>query len=673
MAKSVTEQIEKFQEFVDSSYKKELHKLIREGKTAITLDFSELSKFDHDLAESVLDEPEELIKAAELAIEQLDFQKSFRVRFKNLPESQKIQIRDLRATHINKFVHIQGIVRQASDIRPQVISTRFECPACGNVINLLQNDQKFKEPTRCSCGRKGKFRLLSKDLVDTQRLIIEEASEDLEGGAQPKRLSIFLREDLVEPKMEKRTTPGAKVLVNGVLKEIPVLLKTGVTSTRYDLIIEANYIEPIQEEFLEIDVSQEEEEEIKALAKDPRIYEKMINSIAPSIYGHELIKEALILQLMGGVRKVKEDGTITRGDMHILLVGDPGSGKSALLSFISKVAPKARYIAGRSASGAGITASVVKDEFLRGWALEAGAMVLAHRGVLCLDEMDKMTPEDTSALHEGLEQQQITISKANIQATLRSQTTVLAAANPKYGRFDPYTPIAKQIELPPALINRFDLIFPVKDLPDRVKDAKIAHHVLQTQQAPGNIEPDIPYKLLRKYIGYAKKNVFPKLTKQAIQDIEEFYVNLRNTETTTSDSMVKPIPISARQLEALVRLAEGSARITLSDKITRKDTQRAIGLLKHCLNQVGIDPDTGQFDIDRISTGITSATRNKILIIRDIINNLEATGSKTIPIDDIIIEAENKGINETAAMEILEKLKREGEVFEPKANFLQKI
>lgn len=673
MAKSVTEQIEKFQEFVDSSYKKELHKLIREGKTAITLDFSELSKFDHDLAESVLDEPEELIKAAELAIEQLDFQKSFRVRFKNLPESQKIQIRDLRATHISKFVHIQGIVRQASDIRPQVVSTRFECPACGNVINLLQNDQKFKEPTRCSCGRKGKFRLLSKDLVDTQRLVIEEASEDLEGGAQPKRLSIFLREDLVEPRMEKRTTPGSKVLVNGILKEIPVLLKTGVTSTRYDLIIEANYIEPIQEEFLELIISQEEEEEIKSLAKDPRIYEKMVNSIAPSIYGHELIKEALILQLMGGVRKLKEDGTITRGDMHILLVGDPGSGKSALLSFISKVAPKARYIAGRSASGAGITASVVKDEFLRGWALEAGAMVLAHRGVLCLDEMDKMTPEDTSALHEGLEQQQITISKANIQATLMCQTTVLAAANPKYGRFDPYTPIAKQIELPPALINRFDLIFPVKDLPDRVKDAKIAHHVLQTQQAPGNIEPDIPYKLLRKYIGYAKKNVFPKLTKQAIQDIEEFYVNLRNTETTTTDTMVRPIPISARQLEALVRLAEGSARITLSDKITRKDTQRAITLLKHCLSQVGIDPDTGQFDIDRISTGITSATRNKILIIRDIINNLEASGSKTIPIDDIIIEAENKGINETATMEILEKLKREGEVFEPKANFLQKI
>ncbi len=348
------EQVERFQEFLEASYKKNIHEIVSRGLKSLVLDFSQLTEFDHELADLLLEEPEEVIKAAELAVEQFDVKETVRVRFKNLPKSQQIMIKDIRSKHINKLLYFEAIVRQSSDIRPQVVCAKFECPACGSVITILQLETKFKEPTRCTCGRKGKFRLLSKDLVDAQRLVVEEAPEDLEGGAQPKRLSVFLKEDLVEPKMEKKTTPGSKVGVIGIVKEIPIILKSGVTSTRYDLMVEANYLEPIQEEFTEIELNQEDVDEIKNLASDPHIYERLINSIAPSIWGHEKIKEALILQLIGGVRKHKKDGTITRGDMHILLVGDPGSGKSALLQFISKAAPKARYVAGRSTSGAGI-------------------------------------------------------------------------------------------------------------------------------------------------------------------------------------------------------------------------------------------------------------------------------------------------------------------------------
>ena len=357
----------------------------------------------------------------------------------------------------------------------------------------------------------------------------------------------------------------------------------------------------------------------------------------------------------------------------MLVVGDAGGGKWSILIFISKAAPKGRFIRGKGASGEGITASVVKDEFIRGWALEAGALVLAHKGIGCLDELDKMSPEDRSALHEALEQQQITISKANIQATLKAETTVLAAANPKYGRFDPYKPIAQQIDLPPTLINRFDLIFTIRDIPDRIKDEKIAKHILDLQKSPLESEVEIQIPLLKKYISYAKQKIKPELTDGAIEEIKNFYVTLRNTPTE-SDELIKPIPVSARQLEALVRLAEGSAKARLSTKVTKVDSKRAINLLRSCLMEVGLDPETGKLDIDRISTGIPATQRSRIVTIQEIITNLEKKlGTRIIPISNIIEEAAEKNIDESKVEEVIEKLKKSGEVFEPKRGQIQRI
>ncbi|MDP2908991.1 MAG: minichromosome maintenance protein MCM [Nanoarchaeota archaeon] len=665
------EQIEKFQEFIEENYKKKIQQLVQKDKKSLIIDFSELAKFDHELTEQLLEDPENTIRAAEIAISQLDLKEPMRVRFKNLPESQRIPIRNIRSKDIGKLIFFEGIVRQSSDIRPQVVNAKFECPSCGTTMSIIQVEKKFKEPSRCSCGRKGFFKLVYKELVDAQSLVLEEAAEDLEGGEQPKRLRIFLKEDLVEPKMEKKTTPGTKLRSIGIVTEVARPLQTGGISTVFDLVMNANYIEPIQEDFSDIEISQEVEEEIKKLAKDPKIYDRLTRSIAPSIMGHEKIKEALLLQLMGGVRKQKEDGTTVRGDMHILLVGDPGSGKSALLTFIAKAAPKARYIAGKGATGTGLTAAVVKDEFLKGWALEAGALVLANKGICVLDEMDKMTEEDTSALHEGMEQQTITIAKANIQATLRCQTTVLAAANPKFGRFDPYKPVSDQIDMPPALINRFDLIFPIRDLPDKVKDAKIAQHMLEQHQDPKSVKPEVPVEILRKYITYVKQRVNPILTEEAMEEIKNFYVNLRNAERSGNEG-VKPIPITPRQLEALIRLAEASARVRLSKSITKNDAKRAISLLKYCLSQVGIDPETGQIDIDILQTGISSSKRNKISIILQIIDEAAKKGQKTLPIEELVAEAE-KNMEKRQAEEIIEKLKREGEIFEPKTGFIQKV
>ncbi len=1196
----IQEQIDKFHEFFDLTYKSKLHDIVEKGESSLVIEFSDLAKYDPELAELLLMEPEETLKMSEVALEQFDIaeKKNVKIRIRALPESQAIKIRDIRSKHLDKIVAFDGIVRQTSDVRPQVISARFECPTCGNHLTIAQTEQTFKEPSRCSCGRRGKFKVVHRELVDTQRLIVEEASEALEGGEQSKRIAVFLREDLVEPKMEKKTTPGAKVRVNGVIKEIPIQAKSGGQSTRYDIMAETNFIEPIDETYEDIVITPEDEEKIKAFAADPEIYNKLGRSISPSVFGHEDIKNALVLQLMGGVRKERPDGTTTKGDIHMLLVGDPGAAKSTILMYMAKAAPKARYIAGRSTTSAGITASVVKDEFLRGWALEAGAIVLANGGFLLLDEMDKMTKEDTSALHEALAQQSyhpdtelmfadgsvrkignfvdalldsnrekvasvgdcevlgvnnievlttdfkeifpikvnrvsrhkapkhfveieysngrsirvtpehplfvygengieevaaihvrpgmtapapqsiqtqkksqllapvialqgrkqiatpayidkdmarflgylvseghtyylprthyaeigisntdsvindevrllfervfnsspqtniryaytnakakkdltttrlpslraynfikgnfegiakkavykqtgniirtmegslqceflktafrgdgivdanhlgystgsyglakdyqdillqqgiwsyihtfqakgktyfkvyvagtrslerfsecileksdaryekamnvvtnskkkansrenvpkyivrelnnalkelglsdgyfirhikdnhnshrktvlrylnglkdrlemvddvlkngnareirrtarvsvadlakrmkvsastvynlerrksehyskimkdaarkkiedlrkkvesigdylageittvrvknvrvikncdipwaydvtveptktfiseglvlhntVTISKANIQATLRARTTLLAAANPKFGRFDPYQPIASQIDLPPALINRFDLIFPVRDLPNKEKDTKIASHILDVQRDPQLAEPEVSTSFIKKYVAYVRQKVHPKLTAGAIDEMKSFYVELRNSGSGTEEG-VRPIPISARQLEALIRLAEASARVRLSDKVIRGDAKRAINILKYCLMQVGFDYETGQLDIDRISTGIPASARNKIIVIREIITEMEAQGKKTIPIEDIISEAAEKKLTEAEVEEVIDRLKREGEIFEPRRGWISKI
>jgi len=671
----VTEQIKRYHDFIEKQYLDALYENVRKGENKIIISFLKLIEFDPELANELLERPEECISAAEFAVREFDLPveiKNFRVRFNELSESQKMMIRNIRSKHLTKLFHIEGIVRQKSDVRPQVTSAKFECPSCGNIISVLQLESKFKEPSRCGCGRKGKFRLLSKELIDAQHLVLEEAPEDLDGGEQPKRIGVILKEDLVSPMSDKKTNPGNKVMVTGIVKEVAKTGKDGSKLITFDLIVEANYIEPSQEDYYQMEISEEDEEKIKKIAYDPRVYTLISESIAPTIFGYERVKEAIALQLVGGVKKSRKDGTVTRGDMHVLLIGDPGSGKSQLLKRTSKIAPKARYVSGKGVSGAGLTASVVKDEFLGGWSLEAGALPLANKGFCLIDEMDKMSEEDTAAMHEALEGQTITISKANIQATLRAETTVLAAANPKLGRFDPYDILAKQIAMPPALINRFDLIFAFKDLPNTEKDERMASHILKLHQSPDVAEPEITTEILRKFISYARQNCHPVLSSEAIEELKTYYVQMRNS-TNSEEAGMKAVPISARQLEALVRLAEATAKLRLGKEVTREDAKRAVDILHFSLSEIGIDPETGKIDIDRIASGITASQRTKIHKIKDIILELENKFGKNVPIQDIIEEAKLQGLTEDQVEEALEKLKRSGDLFEPTKGYVASI
>jgi replicative DNA helicase Mcm len=673
-----SEEINRFKDFLDEYYSKIIAENFRTGRNYIVLDFLELLKFDTDLADSLLDNPEDSIKNAEMAIQQYEMPKSvtrFNVRFQNIPDTQKLPLGSIRTDKLKKFHIFEGVVRQKSDVLPQTISAKFECPSCGNLITILQTEKNYKEPTTCGCGRKGKFLLINKDLIDAQSLMLEECSESLEGGAQAKRRRVILKEDLVSPLADRKTNPGTKIQIIGFVKEMPIPTRNGAKSTTSDLMIEANHVKSIEDSYAEIQITDADLKEITRLSKDKNVYRKLVDSIIPGRKGGQKIKEGLILQLFGGVKMNQEDGTILRGDIHVLLIGDPGVAKSKILERIENVAPKARFVSGEGTSGAGITASVIRDDFSGGWALEAGALVLANKGFIMIDEMDKMDAEDRNHMHTALEKQIVNINKANIQATLQAETSVLAAANPKHGRFDPFELVGKQINMPSTLINRFDLIFPLIDTPDEKKDTAIADFILKSHQVKKQTKEKktpISTELLRKFISYARQNVFPRLSREATKEIRDYYVKMRN-QNKPEGKGIRAIAISARQLEGMVRLAKASAKTRLSNVATLEDAKRAIKLTAYCLEKVGMDPETGKIDIDRISSGISTSERSNISKITEIIRKLEDKFGTIIKIDDIVQEAKKEDIGADKVDEILKKLSRTGDIAYVKGHQIQRI
>jgi len=362
------------------------------------------------------------------------------------------------------------------------------------------------------------------------------------------------------------------------------------------------------------------------------------------------------------------------------------SHNSQMISYVEQVAPRSVYTSGKGSSAAGLTAAAVRDDFGDGqqWTLEAGALVLADKGIAAIDELDKMDSGDRSAMHEGLEQQKISVSKAGINATLKSRCSLLGAANPKYGRFDQYEPIGEQIDLEPALISRFDLIFTVTDQPDPEHDSRLAEHILKTNYAgelhtqreenPNSeftaqqvenvteeVAPDIDAELLRKYIAYAKRNVYPTMSDEAKDAIEEFYVDLRS-KGADEDA---PVPVTARKLEALVRLAEASARVRLSDTVEEQDADKVIEIVRDSLEDIGVDPETGEFDADVVETGTSKSQRDRIKSVKALIGDIEEEYDEGAPVEEVLDRAGEIGMDEEKAEKEIESLRKKGELYEP--------
>ena len=653
----------KFEEFFSTIYKDDVFEILEKypDERSLTVNYEDLEMFDPDLADLLIEKPDEVILASQKAIKNIDplmKDAELNIRFENL--TNNIPLSDLLSKYIGSFVSADGIVRKTDEIRPRIETGVFECRGCMRITEVEQTSgNHIMEPSLCSeCGGRS-FRLLQEDskYIDTQSARMQEPLENLSGGTEPKQMLMVLEDDLVD-----ELNPGDKVRITGTLKTF-----REERSGKFKNYIYVNHIEPLEQEFEELELSEEDEERILELSRDPHIHDKIINSTAPSIKGHRDVKEAIALQLFGGTVQQLEDGTRLRGDLHILIVGDPGIGKSQILKYVSKLAPRSVYTSGKGTSGAGLTAAAVRDE-LGGWSLEASALVLGDQGNVCVDELDKMRSEDRSALHEALEQQTVSIAKAGIMATLNTRCSVLAAANPKFGTFDQYKTLANQIDLPSPILSRFDLIFVIEDKPDVEKDRELAQHILKTHQY-SNIAYDIEPELLRKYIAYARKNIHPVLTDEANKVLEEFYVSVR----TGGMEEGTPVPITPRQLEATIRLAEASAKLQLKNEVEASDAHRAISLQRRCLEKIGMDPDTGKIDIARVEGRTPTSERDKMRVVQEAIKALEEEFVE-VPVNILKDHlAENHEMSEEKTDEILRILRSKGIIYEPHHGVVKRL
>lgn len=989
---------------------------------SLVIPYSMLDLFDPDFSDLILQHPVKCLHLGKQAVRKMlppgREGVDVHLRLNGLPAESKVEIRRIRSEHLGKLISVEGLVRKATEVRPKIIDALFQCMRCGAVIKEAQEGMFFKEPLECSKDQGGcertssstKFKLLSEEskYVDTQKIEIQESPEGLRGGAQPERLTGYIEDDLAGS-----VAPGDRVIMNGVVRSVQ---KGGVQkSTLFDINLDVLSVEFKTHEYEDVAISQEDEDEILAQSRDPALFKKIIGSISPTIYGYDREKEAIALQLFGGVRKSLDDGTKIRGDIHVLLVGDPGVAKcvtgdaevllgdcstrpikdiveeaiskgnvqtvddgvwapleiqvmsfsmrgaiepakavtawkrtappkmlrfktkgsrsltvtpthplfvqngaqiqfraaksiylgqniaiatgagycgpdethgrrrgldwdavesiepidapepfvydleveithnfvtndiishnSQILRYMSDLAPRGIYASGKSSSAAGLcvapdskiwvdgkqvkigefvesnltapkeakpgiwtqetdghrissvktgsiegkelrsvwrlntpsflveittagghrltltpetrvmarrfgmvgafsrcdsltpgdealvqvdgemrwvalaekhevrenlpshvydltvddshcfiangfavhnTAAAVKDDFGEGrWTLEAGALVLADMGLASIDELDKMTDQDRSSMHEAMESQSVSVAKAGITARLQCRCSILGAANPKYGRFEESQFIADQIDLPPALMSRFDMIFAMTDKPEAEKDARITKHILSAHrrgeifenedrmveysddikrmlEETEGLKPTYSKEFFRKYIAYSKR-FSPILSDDAMRLITDNYLMIRKQ----GEGEGKSVPITARQLEAYVRLSEASARARLSKVVTLDDAKRAVGIVEYYLRKIA--GEGGGLDIDIIATGTSKSQREQILVIRDLIrNNAEKSG---IGIEQLIMLAKDENIPEERVRTLLKRLADNGEVYSPQGGF----
>ncbi len=652
-------------------YRDRLRRMIVMNMKSLIVDYTDLYIYDTYLAQKLVDEPDLVLRYANEALRELIeledpeyAQKYQRFYFRVRALHKVTPLRSIRSTHIGKLVMLEGILVRMTPVKEKIVRAvfkhcskdqgchLFEWPPEGEIVEEI-----IEKPSICpECGlSSGSFTLVleKSNLTDWQKVVLQERPEEVPSGQLPRSLEIVLKEELVDT-----TRPGDRINIVGIVRVRPD--SAHKRRIIYDLYIDAIHVEISQKTLEEVVITREDEERIKALARDPWIHKKIVASIAPTIYGHWAIKEAIALALFGGVPKITTDGLRIRGDIHILLVGDPGTAKSQMLQYVARIAPRAIYTTGKGATAAGLTAAVVRDKTTGEYYLEAGALVLADGGVAAIDEIDKMKEDDRSAIHEAMEQQIVSIAKAGIVARLNARTTVIAAGNPKFGRYLANRPLADNINLPPTILSRFDLIFIVRDEPNPERDRKLARYVLEVHKDVEKVKAEIDPTLLKKYISYARRYIRPRLTEEALKVLEEFYVEMRRTSYDNTES---PIPITTRQLEALVRLAEAHARMALRNEVTSEDAEAAIRLTRTFLESAGVDVESGQIDIDTIMTGKPKSRREKLTRIMEIISELEE-GRECAPVREIQKRAAQEGIESSIVEEAIRSFRRDGLIYE---------
>jgi len=657
---------------VGSKYRKRLAEVAVNSGRSLVIDFDDLIAFDPVLARNVVQHPDDFFVHAssaatsQMRVEDPEYAEQVGriiVRFRRLPE--KRALRKIGAEDLMKLALVEGIVVRTSQVRPMIVKAVFRCRKCGELSRQDQVGDLLRGPGPicASCKQQSGWDLIEDQCVfkNTQEARVQERPEDLPPGMLPRYLDVRLDDDLVDT-----ARPGDRVALTSVVRaEKQYAGEKGKLRT-FNLYLEANFVDVVGKETEIVEITLEDEKKILEASKHPFVHRNLIMSLAPSIYGYNEIKEGILYLLFAGVAKRLPDGVSIRGDLNCLIVGDPGTAKSQLLQYVSRIAPRGLYTSGRGTTAAGLTAAVLREK-TGGMVLEAGALVLADKGVACIDELDKMRPDDRVAIHEALEQQTVSVAKGGIVATLNARAAVLAAANPSLGRYEPHRNINENINLPVTILSRFDLIFLVKDLPDPDSDSEMSSHILQLHKARhGSEEAPFQPDFLRKYISYAKR-ITPVLTADAVKELQDFYLKMRGTTGREA-----AVAITPRQLEALVRLSEARARAFLRDQVTVEDAKSAVKIMTYALLDVGVDVKTGKIDIDTIMTGRPATVRDTLGRVIDIVRELER---ETGDVDEKILIAaivDKNKVTDGEARRFVGQLIKEGMLYSPKEGRLKR-
>jgi replicative DNA helicase Mcm len=657
----------------NEKYRQEAGQMVTSDARSLVVDYSDIAASNPDAAVALHERPDEALPALKQAAYELlsventlyadSIRKDLTARVRGVDVS--VPLRKVGAVWLNKLISITGMVVRSATLKPLTTAVAFKCGGGHLVYGEIEWDElKIERPTQCDiCGD----RRLRRDprlgtYVDHQVLRIQELPEELPPGQTPSVQDIVLLGDLVDT-----VRPGDKVVVTGIPRALSNQYNRD--SAVGEFRVECNHIEAVGKE-PELSLTKEEEESIKTIANQPGAYENLVGSIAPAILGHRRVKEAILLLLAGSPAVKLKDGVTLRGDINVLLVGDPAIAKSELLRFAARAAPRGIYASGKGSSAAGLSAAVVKEKD-SGFVLEVGVTVLADLGISSIDEFDKMRPEDRSALHSIMEQQLCTIAKGGIYATLNARTAILAAMNPVLGNYNPYQSLVDNIgDIPVPLLSRFDLIFVMRDNPSADRDSELAEYILTTRQKGDYATtPSIDPTLLRKYIVYAKR-INPKLSDAAKERIKEFWLELRRG---VKEGMIGATP---RTLESLHRLATARARVLLREKVTEEDASAAIELMKKMTEEILTEKEGGEgVDFGVITVGKTHSERSQLEVIRGVMKNLE--GAEKKPVEAKLLKEELLKTGKFPTTEDIDKAVsralRDGILYEAKLGFFKLV